>query len=75
MAKWEYLRVHVLYDSHLDYLRGIASKILSNEKTVVENDRVWVHNYLNQFGKDSWELVNVHNMGLAEIYHFKRTLE
>lgn len=58
--KWEYLRIHMLLIEH-QRDSGKVFVILSNGVEVFRNSKnpTTIHDYLNELGKDGWELVSV----------------
>lgn len=77
MTKWEYLRLYVRYSTSLDRDTGKAILIYSNGTVIFKDTKnpTLIHDYLNELGKDGWELVDVYNLPESDVFHFKRLLE
>ena len=87
MNQWEYLRLGVGWST--DEKVGV-SKISANRKTVFDYDTenqdkkkgeeknlFNLIEYIDNLGKEGWELVNVFTWGngWGEVYYFKRSLK
>lgn len=77
MTKWEYLRLYAKYRTHLDRDTGKVDLIYSNGTVMFKDYKnpTNIHDYLNQLGKDRWEMISVYHLSEVDIFHFKRPLE
>lgn len=74
--KWEHIRIFVEYE-HSKVPFGDVTWIVSNGEMVYENDKnpQKIHEYLNQLGKNGWELVSAMRNVYEEVYYLKRPLK
>ena len=81
MQKWECLRIAISFSFNENVSETVPINYLSiNGKAILDRKttRSGAYNYLNQLGKDGWELVSANytrDRDKLELYYFKRPVE